>query len=164
MSVVAIIGGQWGDEGKGRIVDLLSQHADVVVRYSGGNNAGHTVINELGTFKLHLIPAGIFDPKTVNIIGSGVVIDPAMLLEEIAMVQAAGVSCDNLRISDRAQVVMPYHIQQDKLQETLRGDGRIGTTGRGIGPAYGDKIERSGIRMGDLLHEETFLQRLHSSA
>ncbi|MBA3944729.1 MAG: adenylosuccinate synthase [Herpetosiphonaceae bacterium] len=159
MSVVAIIGGQWGDEGKGRIVDLLSQHADVIVRYSGGNNAGHTVINKLGTFKLHLVPAGIFNPDKLNIIGSGVVIDPSMLLEEIAMLQAAGVRCDNLCISDRAQVVMPYHIQQDKLQETLRGDGRIGTTGRGIGPAYGDKIERSGIRMGDLLHEETFLQR-----
>ncbi len=159
MSVVAIIGGQWGDEGKGRIVDLLSQHADVIVRYSGGNNAGHTVINELGTFKLHLVPAGIFDPGKINIIGSGVVIDPSMLLEEIAMLQATGVHCDNLWISDRAQVVMPYHIQQDKLQETLRGDGRIGTTGRGIGPAYGDKIERSGIRMGDLVHEETFLQR-----
>ncbi|GAC1650111.1 MAG: adenylosuccinate synthase [Herpetosiphon sp.] len=159
MPVVAVIGGQWGDEGKGRIVDLLSQDAQIVVRYSGGNNAGHTVINERGTFKLNLVPAGIFDPDTINIIGSGAVVDLHALMSEIERLQAAGIDCNNLRISDRAHLIMPYHIQQDRLQETLRGDGRIGTTGRGVGPAYGDKMERNGIRVGDLIHEETFLQR-----
>ena len=160
MPVVAVIGGQWGDEGKGRFIDLLSQHAQMVIRYSGGNNAGHTVINDLGTFKLHLVPCGIFRPDAVNIIGSGVVLDPAVLLDEMAMLEAAGVSLDRLYISDRAHVIMPYHLLQDRLQESLRGDGKIGTTGRGIGPAYGDKIERVGIRMGDLLDERTLLQRV----
>ncbi len=160
MSVVAIIGGQWGDEGKGRVVDLLAQHAHMVIRYSGGNNAGHTVINDRGTFKLHLVPAGIFNPETTNIIGTGVVVDPAALLEELAMLAEAGVTFDNLYISDRAHVIMPYHREQDRIQESLRGDGRIGTTGRGVGPAYGDKMERIGIRMGDLLHADTLLQHL----
>ncbi|MDP9315866.1 MAG: adenylosuccinate synthase [Chloroflexota bacterium] len=160
MSVVAIIGGQWGDEGKGRVVDLLAQHAHMVIRYSGGNNAGHTVINDRGTFKLHLVPAGIFNPETTNIIGTGVVVDPAALLEELAMLAEAGVTFDNLYISDRAHVIMPYHREQDRIQESLRGDGRIGTTGRGVGPAYGDKMERIGIRMGDLLHADTLHQHL----
>ncbi len=160
MSVVAIIGGQWGDEGKGRVVDLLAQHAHMVIRYSGGNNAGHTVINDRGTFKLHLVPAGIFNPETTNIIGTGVVVDPAALLEELAMLAEAGVTFDNLYISDRAHVIMPYHREQDRIQESLRGDGRIGTTGCGVGPAYGDKMERIGIRMGDLLHADTLHQHL----
>lgn len=159
MPVVAVIGGQWGDEGKGRIVDLLGQHAQLVVRYSGGNNAGHTVINERGTFKLHLVPAGICRPETINIIGSGVVLDPAVLLDEMATLEGAGVSLDGLFISDRAHVIMPYHLQQDRLLESLRGDGKIGTTGRGIGPAYSDKMERIGIRIGDLLHEDMLRQR-----
>lgn len=160
MPVTAVIGGQWGDEGKGRIVDLLAQQSQMVIRYSGGNNAGHTVINDLGTFKLHLVPAGIFNPRTVNVIGTGVVLDPAALLDELAMLHAAHVSTDNLRISDRAHVIMPYHREQDRIQETLRGDGRIGTTGRGIGPAYSDKIERVGIRVHNLLHEHTLRDRL----
>ena len=160
MSVVAVIGGQWGDEGKGRIVDLLAQQSHMVIRYSGGNNAGHTVINNLGTFKLHLVPAGIFNAETVNIIGTGVVIDPAALLEEMDMLAAADVTFDNLFISDRAHVIMPYHLEQDRIQESMRGDGRIGTTGRGVGPAYSDKMERIGIRMGDLLHEATLLQQV----
>ncbi len=160
MSVVAVIGGQWGDEGKGRIVDLLAQQSHMVIRYSGGNNAGHTVINDRGTFKLHLVPAGIFNPETVNIIGTGVVVDPAALLEEMEMLTAAGITFDNLFISDRAHIIMPYHLEQDRIQESLRGDGRIGTTGRGVGPAYSDKMERIGLRMGDLLHEETLLQRV----
>ncbi|HEX6289906.1 MAG TPA: adenylosuccinate synthase [Herpetosiphonaceae bacterium] len=160
MSVVAVIGGQWGDEGKGRIVDLLAQQSHMVIRYSGGNNAGHTVINDRGTFKLHLVPAGIFNPETVNIIGTGVVVDPAALLEEMGTLAAAGVTFDNLFISDRAHVIMPYHLEQDRIQESLRGDGRIGTTGRGVGPAYTDKMERIGIRMGDLLNEQTLLQRV----
>lgn len=160
MPVVAVIGGQWGDEGKGRFIDLLGQRAHMVLRYSGGNNAGHTVINDRGTFKLHLIPCGIFQPDAVNIIGSGVVLDPAVLLDEMAMLEAAGIPLDNLYISDRAHIIMPYHTIQDRLQESLRGDSRIGTTGRGIGPTYSDKTERVGIRTGDLLHEETLLQRV----
>ncbi len=160
MPVVAVIGGQWGDEGKGRFIDLLGQRAHMVLRYSGGNNAGHTVINDRGTFKLHLIPCGIFQPDAVNIIGSGVVLDPAVLLDEMAMLEAAGIPLDNLYISDRAHIIMPYHTIQDRLQESLRGDSRIGTTGRGIGPTYSDKTERIGIRTGDLLHEETLLQRV----
>jgi adenylosuccinate synthase len=159
MPVLAVIGGQWGDEGKGRFIDLFAQRAQMVLRYSGGNNAGHTVINDLGTFKLHLIPCGIFQPDAINIIGSGVVLDLQVLLDEMAMLKQAGVSLDKLYISDRAHVVMPYHLLQDRLQESLRGDGKIGTTGRGIGPAYSDKTERIGIRMGDLLQEETLLQR-----
>ncbi len=159
MPVMAIIGGQWGDEGKGRIVDLLAQQSHMVIRYSGGNNAGHTIVNDRGTFKLHLVPAGIFNPATINIIGSGVVIDPAVLLQEMAMLDAAGVTFDNLYISDRAHIIMPYHLEQDRIQESLRGDGRIGTTGRGIGPAYSDKMERIGIRMGDLLHDDMLRER-----
>jgi adenylosuccinate synthase len=159
MPVMAIIGGQWGDEGKGRIVDLLAQQSHMVIRYSGGNNAGHTIVNDRGTFKLHLVPAGIFNPTTVNIIGAGVVINPAALLEEMAMLDAAGVTFNNLYISDRAHIIMPYHLEQDRIQEALRGNGRIGTTGRGIGPAYGDKMERIGIRMGDLLHDHMLRER-----
>lgn len=160
MPVIAVIGGQWGDEGKGRVVDLLAQQANMVIRYSGGNNAGHTVINDRGTFKLHLVPAGIFNPQTINIIGAGVVVDPQALLEEMTMLADAGVTFDNLCISDRAHVIMPYHREQDRIQEALRGAGAIGTTGRGVGPAYSDKMERTGIRMGDLLHENDLLQRL----
>jgi adenylosuccinate synthase len=159
MPVMAIIGGQWGDEGKGRIVDLLAQQSHMVIRYSGGNNAGHTIVNDRGMFKLHLVPAGIFNPTTVNIIGAGVVINPAALLEEMAMLDAAGVTFNNLYISDRAHIIMPYHLEQDRIQEALRGNGRIGTTGRGIGPAYGDKMERIGIRMGDLLHDHMLRER-----
>ncbi|WP_026369405.1 adenylosuccinate synthase [Kallotenue papyrolyticum] len=164
MSVVAVIGGQWGDEGKGRIVDLLAQHAHMVIRYSGGNNAGHTVINDRGVFKLHLIPAGIFNPSTANIIGTGVVVDPASLLEEMETLAAADVSFDRLYISDRAHVILPYHREQDRLQETLRGDGKIGTTGRGVGPAYSDKMERIGLRMADLRDEHTLRQQLARAA
>jgi adenylosuccinate synthase len=160
MPVVAVIGAQWGDEGKGHIVDLLAGRARLVVRYGGGNNAGHTVVNERGAFKLHVVPSGIFDPSTVNVIGSGVVIDPAMLLKELDDLRTQGISLAKLFISERAHVVMPYHVIQDLLDETLRGDARIGTTGRGIGPAYADKMARSGIRLADLLHEETLLSRL----
>jgi adenylosuccinate synthase len=160
MPVVAIIGGQWGDEGKGRIVDLLARKARMVVRYGGGNNAGHTVINQLGTFKLHLVPSGIFNSSTVNVIASGVVIDPAVLIDEIAMLKERGVSVAKLVISERAHVIMPYHVQLDQYQETARGDGRIGTTGRGIGPAYADKAARVGLRVQDLLDPKIFRQKL----
>lgn len=162
MPVVAVLGAQWGDEGKGRVVDLLATKAKMVIRAAGGSNAGHTVINPLGTFKLHLTPAGIFDANVVNIIGAGTVIDPAVLLKELQALREANVSLDQLYISDRAHVVMPYHVSLDALEEKDRGANEIGTTKRGIGPAYVDKASRMGIRMGDLLHEETLLSRLTS--
>lgn len=162
MPVVAVLGAQWGDEGKGRIVDLLAAKAKMVVRSGGGTNAGHTVINHLGTFKLHLVPAGIFDPNVVNVIGAGTVVDPAALLKELATLKEAGISTDNLFISERAHVVMPYHLQLDGLEEDSRGANEIGTTRRGIGPTYVDKASRVGIRMGDLIHEETLLSRMMS--
>jgi adenylosuccinate synthase len=160
MPVVAVIGAQWGDEGKGHIVDLLAERARLVIRYGGGNNAGHTVVNERGAFKLHVVPSGIFDASTVNVIGSGVVVDPAVLIKELEDLESQGISMAKLFISERAHVVMPYHVLQDQYEETLRGDHKIGTTGRGIGPAYADKMARVGIRLGDLLHEETLLSRL----
>jgi adenylosuccinate synthase len=160
MSVVALIGAQWGDEGKGGLVDMLASKARLVVRYGGGNNAGHTVVNPLGTFKLHLVPSGIFDPAIVNVIGPGVVVDPEALLNELKGLIDRGISVSKLFISERAHVIMPYHVMLDQLQEESRGEGKIGTTGRGIGPAYADKMSRTGIRMADLLHEETLLTRL----
>ena len=163
MPVVAIIGAQWGDEGKGHVVDMLAERARLVVRYGGGNNAGHTVVNQRGTFKLHVVPSGILDPATINVIGHGVVIDPGILLKEIEDLAQRGVSTEKLFISDRAHVIMPYHVMQDQFDETARGEGKIGTTGRGIGPAYADKMARIGVRMGDLLHEETLLARLRQA-
>ncbi len=160
MPVRVVIGGQWGDEGKGRIVDLLARHSQAVVRYSAGNNAGHTVINEHGEFALHLIPAGIFYPDKVCVIANGVAIDPAVLLGEIASLQARGISTANLVISDRAHVIMPYHPIIDRLDEELRGAAAIGTTGRGVGPAFVDKVGRLGIRVADLIDPETFRERL----
>lgn len=162
MPVVAVLGAQWGDEGKGRMVDLLAAKARMVVRAGGGTNAGHTVINHLGTFKLHLVPAGIFEPNIVNIIGPGTVVDPAALLQELSMLKEAGINTSNLLISERAHVVMPYHLSLDALEEEGRGLNEIGTTKRGIGPTYVDKAARIGIRMGDLLHEETLLSRMMS--
>ncbi|KAB8143430.1 adenylosuccinate synthase [Chloroflexia bacterium SDU3-3] len=160
MPVVAVIGAQWGDEGKGRVIDMYAERARLVVRYGGGNNAGHTVVNDLGTFKLHLLPSGLFYPHTVNVIGSGVVIDPAVLIKEIEGLRERNISLERLFISDRAHVIMPYHVMQDQMDETMRGDGKIGTTGRGIGPVYADKMSRIGIRMGDLLNEQLLLSRL----
>jgi len=160
MTVVALIGAQWGDEGKGGLVDMLASRAKLVVRYGGGNNAGHTVVNPLGTFKLHLVPSGIFDPAIVNVIGPGVVVDPEALLAEIRDLTSRGISVAKLFISERAHVIMPYHVMLDQFQEEARGDDKIGTTGRGIGPAYADKMARAGIRIADLLHEETLLNRL----
>jgi len=160
MPVVALIGAQWGDEGKGHLVDLLAGKARLVIRYGGGNNAGHTIVNHLGTFKLQLVPSGIFDPTTVNVIGPGVVINPEVMLKELKELKERGISMAKLFISERAHVIMPYHVMLDQLQEHARGDDKIGTTGRGIGPAYADKMSRSGIRVADLLHEETLLTRL----
>jgi adenylosuccinate synthase len=157
-----IIGAQWGDEGKGKVVDFLSERADIVVRFSGGNNAGHTVINEKGQFALHLVPAGIFWPHVTSAIGSGVVIDPDSLINELAELEARGVDTGGLIISDHAHIVMPYHVQLDELEEAARGKDAIGTTGRGIGPAYVDKTGRVGVRVGDLLDEAYLRTRLSS--
>lgn len=163
MSVTAIVGAQWGDEGKGRIIDYLAQVADVVIRFQGGDNAGHTVINEYGKHALHLIPSGIFNPTTQNIIGSGCVVNPQALLDEMKNLEAAGLKLDNLWISNRAQMVMPYHRLLDELEETARGKDTIGTTKRGIGPAYADKASRSGLRIGDLLQPDWLEGRLDSA-
>ncbi len=149
-----MIGAQWGDEGKGKITDLLSKSADVVVRYQGGVNAGHTVVVDGQTFKLHLIPSGILYPDTECIIGPGTVIDPKVLIEELNQVEALGISTAKLMISEAAHVTMPYHRLIDQASEELRGNQKIGTTKRGIGPTYADKSERTGIRMIDLISPE----------
>lgn len=163
MPVTAIVGAQWGDEGKGRIIDFLAQEADVVIRFQGGDNAGHTVINQYGKHALHLIPSGIFNPNTINVIGSGCVVNPASLLEEMGSLEAAGVSLANLWISNRAQMVMPYHRILDVLEEQARGSDTIGTTKRGIGPAYADKAARAGLRLGDLLQPDWLEARLDAA-
>lgn len=151
MSVTVVVGAQWGDEGKGRIVDYLAQTADMVIRFQGGDNAGHTVVNDFGRFALHIIPSGIFNPNTACIIGAGTVVNPDGLADELALLHGAGVATDNLWLSERAHLVMPYHQTLDGLQEAARkGTARIGTTKRGIGPTYADKAARTGIRLGDL--------------
>ncbi len=160
MTVVAVVGAQWGDEGKGRVVDFLAQQADCVLRFQGGDNAGHTVVNQYGTFRLHLTPSGIFNPNTVNIIGAGAVVNPTSLLEEMHDLAGAGVDIANLWLSDRAHIVMPYHRQLDGLEEGARGVRAIGTTKRGIGPAYADKAARWGLRLGDLEHPAWLRERL----
>lgn len=155
-----MIGAQWGDEGKGKITDLLSRSADVVVRSQGGVNAGHTVVVAGQTFKLHLIPSGILYPNTECIIGSGTVIDPQVLIEEIEQLKALGVTVDNLHISQTAHITMPYHRKIDQASEESRGEYKIGTTGRGIGPTYADKSERTGIRVLDLMNSEHLRKQL----
>lgn len=159
MATKVVIGAQWGDEGKGKIIDILAQQSDVVVRSQGGNNAGHTVEANGEQYKLHLIPSGILNPQTLCIIGNGVVVDPGVLLEELDMLQSRGISTDNLRIDARAHVIMPYHRELDGLSEIARGKADIGTTKKGIGPAYMDKAERSGIRMCDLMNRELFIEK-----
>jgi adenylosuccinate synthase len=160
MSVTAVVGAQWGDEGKGRVVDYLADEADLVIRYGGGNNAGHTVVNPHGHFKLHLIPSGIFHPGTRNLLGNGVVINPPALVAELDGLAGAGFDCANLFISDRAHLVMPYHVLLDQLEELERGARKLGTTSRGIGPAYVDKVARRGIRVVDLMEPDIFRARL----
>jgi adenylosuccinate synthase len=162
MSVTALVGAQWGDEGKGRIVDFLAQQADVVIRFQGGDNAGHTVINQYGTFRLHLVPSGIFNPSVKNIIGAGTVVNPDALLREMHELAEAGVNQSNLWLSERAQMLMPYHRLLDGLEERDRGGGAIGTTGRGIGPAYADKAARWGLQLGDLKDMNWLRRRLES--
>lgn len=160
MPVMAVIGGQWGDEGKGKIVDVLAEKARIVVRFSGGSNAGHTVINEMGEFGLHMVPSGIFHPETLCIIGNGVVVDPTVLLGEMDTLRKLGIDISRLLISDRAHIIMPYHLLLDSLEEEVKGEGALGTTRKGIGPAFADKAARIGIRMGDLLDRDQLLARL----
>jgi len=163
MPVIAIIGAQWGDEGKGKIVDLLAQEAAVVVRFSGGDNAGHTIVNPYGEFKLHLVPSGIFSARTTCIIGNGVVVNPSVLISEIDHLNQHGVDTSGLFVSDRTHLIMPYHLLLDGLEEERRGGKAIGTTRKGIGPAFVDKAARVGIRAGDLLDKEVLLDRLRSA-
>ncbi len=165
MPAIAVIGGQWGDEGKGKVVDLVAEQADVVVRFSGGDNAGHTVINKFGKFALHLVPSGIFSPKAISIIGNGEVINPEVLFKEMDTLKKSGIDTSPARllISDRAHLIMPYHVMFDSLEEKLRGGQAIGTTMKGIGPVFADKIARQGLRMADILDERTFSEKLHAA-
>lgn len=160
MPSVVVVGTQWGDEGKGKITDFLSENAEVIARYQGGNNAGHTIIFGGETYKLHLIPSGIFYKDKISVIGNGMVVDPKALVKELKGLHERGVATDNLRISNRAHVILPYHLKQDEVEEARRGANKIGTTGKGIGPAYMDKAARVGIRMADLLDYETFKEKL----
>lgn len=160
MSSIVVVGTQWGDEGKGKITDFLAEQADVIARFSGGNNAGHTIQFGGETYKLHLVPSGIFYKDKLAVIGNGVVVDPVALLKELDGLNERGISTNNLRISNRAQVILPYHLAQDEYEERRRGDNKIGTTKKGIGPAYVDKAQRIGIRVADLLEKETFERRL----
>src|SRR6185295_15228387 len=157
MANLVVIGAQWGDEGKGKIVDILARDADAVVRYQGGSNAGHTVINDRGTFIFHLVPSGILYRGTLCVIGNGVVVDPGSLIEEMDHLQIQGVKiAKNFVVSQRAHLILPYHKAIDKASEQSKGSRRIGSTGRGIGPSYADKMSRVGIRMGDLLNPKMF--------
>ena len=160
MPVVAIIGAQWGDEGKGKVVDMLAEKASMVVRFSGGPNAGHTICNSYGKFSLHLVPSGIFYPHTVCLIGNGVVVSPSVLLGELENLQKQGVDTSRLFISSRAHLIMPYHTLLDELEEAAKGSKALGTTKSGVGPAYMDKVARLGIRAGDLLDRDSLLHRL----
>ena len=163
MPAYAVLGAQWGDEGKGKIIDYLASKANIVARFSGGNNAGHTVINDLGHFSLHLIPCGIFQDGVMNVIGNGVVVNPDELIEEMEVLKSSGLSLDGkLMISERAHLIMPYHIVLDNLSEKSKGNSAIGTTGKGIGPAYSDKTSRTGIRAADLLDMSGLKDRLEN--
>ena len=160
MKTVAVVGSQWGDEGKGKVIDFLATQADVVVRGQGGNNAGHTLVVDGKKFALRLIPSGILNSNTINVIGNGIVFDPKGFFEEIEMLESNGISTKNIKISDRAHIVFPYHKELDGLAEEARGDNKIGTTKKGIGPCYMDKTERSGIRVCDLMDKEIFAKKL----
>lgn len=160
MSTVVVVGTQWGDEGKGKITDFLAESAEVVARYQGGNNAGHTILINDKKYKLTMVPSGIFNKNKVCVIGNGMVINPGALIDEIEYVHENGFSTDNLKISDRAHVIMPYHLVLDGLEEERKGDNKIGTTRKGIGPCYMDKAARSGIRIADLMDAEEFERKV----
>jgi adenylosuccinate synthase len=160
MSTVVVVGTQWGDEGKGKITDFLAESADVVARYQGGNNAGHTILIDGKKFKLSLIPSGVFYKEKTCVIGNGMVINPEALIQEINYIHENGFDTKNLVISDRAHVIMPYHMLLDALEEDRKGPNKIGTTRKGIGPAYMDKAARNGIRIADLMDAEEFELRL----
>ncbi|MBN3524276.1 adenylosuccinate synthase [Paenibacillus apiarius] len=164
MSTVVVVGTQWGDEGKGKITDFLAESADVVARYQGGNNAGHTILIDNKKYKLSLIPSGIFYTDKICVIGNGMVINPKALIEEIGYIHDNGFSTDNLRISDRAHVIMPYHMVLDGLEEERKGPNKIGTTRKGIGPCYMDKAARNGIRIVDLLDKDVFEEKFRHLA
>ncbi|MFD1706068.1 adenylosuccinate synthase [Siminovitchia sediminis] len=160
MSSVVVVGTQWGDEGKGKITDFLSENAEVIARYQGGNNAGHTIQFNQVTYKLHLIPSGIFYKDKTSVIGNGMVVDPKALVQELEYLHGHNISTDNLRISNRAHVILPYHLKIDEVEEERKGANKIGTTKKGIGPAYMDKAARIGIRIADLLDREVFEEKL----
>ncbi len=163
MAVSLIIGSQWGDEGKGKIIDVLAEKSDYVVRYHGGNNAGHTIKNNYGKFAMHLIPSGVFYKNTKAIIANGVVLDLEVLINEIALLKKSGIGLTGrLFISPRCNLIMPYHKLLDKLYEEAKGNSKTGTTGRGIGPAYSDKVSYNGIRLGDLFDKNVFSQKLET--
>jgi adenylosuccinate synthase len=160
MSSVVVVGTQWGDEGKGKITDFLSEHAEVIARYQGGNNAGHTIKFDGETYKLHLIPSGIFYNEKTSVIGNGMVVDPKALVKELKYLHDRDVTTENLRISNRAHVILPYHLKLDEVEEERKGANKIGTTKKGIGPAYMDKAARIGIRIADLLDRASFEEKL----
>ncbi|MEG1501562.1 MAG: adenylosuccinate synthase, partial [Clostridiales bacterium] len=163
MTAVVVVGTQWGDEGKGKMIDYLASEAQMVIRCQGGSNAGHTVVSGDDVYKLHLVPSGILYPGVSCIIGNGVVIDVATILDELDGLKERGIDGKNLSISDRAQMIMPYHIRLDAMQEDMKGENKIGTTKKGIGPAYVDKYARTGLRIGDLLDWPAFLAKLHQN-
>lgn len=160
MTSVVVVGTQWGDEGKGKITDFLGQNADAIARYQGGDNAGHTIQLNDTTYHLQLIPSGIFNSNKLSVIGNGVVVNPKTLVSELKYLTDQGINVSQLRVSDRAHIILPYHSKLDGLQEAAKGDQKIGTTNRGIGPAYMDKAARSGIRIADLLDKEVFATKL----
>ena len=162
MPVTAIVGAQWGDEGKGKITDVLAQDADLVIRFQGGDNAGHTVVNDRGEFKLHLVPSGIFNAGAVCLLGPGTVVNLEALTQELDMLESRGISTANLRVADRAHLVLPYHVRLDRLDERERGRRKLGTTGRGVGPAYADKVARHGIQVYEVHDERRFRARVRA--
>ncbi|KAA0210311.1 MAG: adenylosuccinate synthase [Ignavibacteriaceae bacterium] len=159
-NISAVVGIQWGDEGKGRMIDYLAQDADMVIRYQGGNNAGHTVVNQFGTFKLHLIPSGIFNPRSINLLGTGMVINLEALADEIKELESKNIDTSNIRVSDRATLTLPYHILEDAYEEERLGGSAYGSTKRGIAPSYGDRYLKKALLIGDVMYPDFMQKRL----